>query len=585
MLMELSKKIGLSVVIGLLISLFSTAFASPVIIKSNDASPLELGPHYQLFIDSEHSTTINDILSPSPDIKFSSLPNGKFNLGYRSETHWFKLNVVNNESHAIKQILEFNYPLLDELSVYIVRDSNKQLLAQYDTGDLIPFTDRDYQHPNFIFPVTLPAQTNLTFYFRIFSKGSMTADATLWQPDAFQEKSRLEYFYLALYLGLLIGLLSYNFLLYISLREVSYLYYVLFVSSLFFAMGSYSGLWFERLWPSSPYWHNISSPIAFSLVGTFAILFSKSFLQTRSTIPQLDKALSFIMIAFLIMIITSSVIPLSYSAPALSILAVILAVVIIALGAVLSLRGNRTAIIYLVSWLFFIFGALALTARNFGLIPNTIFSQYAIFIGSAIEILLLSFALAQRINQVQKHSQYLISANSELKDQESSLKQLAHYDALTGLSNRTLIMEKFSLLLANGKRNSTQVAILFLDLDGFKPINDRYGHNIGDDVLVIMADRLRSLLRNSDVIGRIGGDEFIVLVDEGDGDFNPQEVANKIKSIIAEPISIMGDNLHLGVSIGAASYPNNGKDLASLVSFADTAMYIDKAYRHNYSQN
>lgn len=100
-----------------------------------------------------------------------------------------------------------------------------------------------------------------------------------------------------------------------------------------------------------------------------------------------------------------------------------------------------------------------------------------------------------------------------------------------------------------------------------------------------MADRLRSLLRNSDVIGRIGGDEFIVLVDEGDGDFNPQEVANKIKSIIAEPISIMGDDLHLGVSIGAASYPNNGKDLASLVSFADTAMYIDKAYRHNYSQN
>jgi diguanylate cyclase (GGDEF)-like protein len=304
-------------------------------------------------------------------------------------------------------------------------------------------------------------------------------------------------------------------------------------------------------------------------------------LQTHSHIPRLDKALSFILIAFVAVIISSPVVSLSYSAPALSILAVILAGMVMTIGIILSLKGHRTAVIYLISWLFFILGALVLTARNFGLIPNTILTQYAIFIGSALEMLLLSFALVQRIDQVQKHSQYLITANSELKDQESSLRQLAHYDALTGLSNRTLIMEKFALLLAHSKRNDTKVAILFLDLDGFKPINDLYGHHIGDDILIIMADRLRSLLRNSDTIGRIGGDEFIVLVEKGDGDFNPQEVANKIKKAIAEPISIMGDNLQLGVSIGAAIYPDNGKDIATLVSLADTAMYIDKAYRHH----
>lgn len=581
MLMELSKKIGLSVVIGLLLSLFSTAFSSPIILESSDAKPIDLGPHYQLFVDSEHTTTIDDILSPSQEIKFGPLPNGKFNLGYRPEAHWFKLHVANDESRAIKQLLEFNFPLLDELNVYLVHDSSKRILAQYDAGDLTPFSSRDYQHPNFIFPVTFPARTDVTLYFRILSKGSMTAGATLWQPDIFPERSRLEYFYLALYLGLLIGLLSYNFLLYLSLRDVSYLYYVLFANSLFFAIGSYSGLWFELLWPLSPYWHNLSVPISFSFVGIFAILFSKSFLQTHHTVPRLDKAFSFIMVAFIALLISSPIVSISYSAPALSVLAVTLAGIVMAIGIKLSLKGNRTAVIYLISWLFFILGVLVLSARNFGLIPNTALTQYSLFIGSALEMLLLSFALAQRIEQVQKHSQHLITANSELKDQESSLRQLAHYDALTGLSNRTLIMEKFSLLLAHSKRNSTKLAILFLDLDRFKPINDLYGHHIGDDVLIMMADRLRSLLRNSDAIGRIGGDEFIVLVEEGDGEFNPQEVANKIKSTIAEPISIMGDNLQLGVSIGTAIYPDNGKDLATLVSFADTAMYIDKAYRHS----
>ncbi len=276
-----------------------------------------------------------------------------------------------------------------------------------------------------------------------------------------------------------------------------------------------------------------------------------------------------------------SVVPLSSIAQILSILALIFAATISIVAINLSLKGHRTALNYLAAWLFFIMGALVLSARNFGLIPNTVLSQYAIFIGSALEMILLSFALAQRINQVEDNNQRLASDNSQLKDQESSLKQLAHYDALTGLANRTLIMEKLDLLLALSKRNNKKLAVLFLDLDGFKPVNDRYGHDIGDAVLITIADRLRSLLRDSDYIGRIGGDEFIVLVEDGDQEFNPQQVANKIRTAIAEPFSIMGENIQLGTSIGISIYPDNGNDTPSLITFADTAMYINKAYRHN----
>ena len=560
---------------------FSSAFATPILINDNQLNPIELGPHYQLYIDETQTLSIDDILSSAANITFSPLSNGHFNLGFQTDTHWFKVSVQNTESHELKQLLKFDFPLLDKISVYAVDAISKRILSHFESGDTYPFEGRPYQHPNFIFPLTLPAQSDMDLYFQIKSEGTMTAGASLWNPESFSEQHRLDYFYLALYLGLLIGLLCYNFLLYLSLRDKSYLYYVLFSGSLLLALGSYSGLWFELLWPNSPLWHNISVPLSFSLMGIFVVLFSRSFLQTRTRVPKLDKALHFIMIAFVALIIAISVVSLSTIAQVLSIVALILAITISIIAINLSLKGYRTALIYLVAWLIFIIGALVLSARNFGLIPNTVLSQYAIFIGSALEMILISFALAQRINQIKDHYQRLVSDNSQLKDQESSLKQLAHYDALTGLANRTLIMEKLELLLALSKRNDKKLAVLFLDLDGFKPVNDRYGHDAGDEVLITMADRLRSLLRNSDYIGRIGGDEFIVLVEHGDQEFNPQQVADKIRTAIAEPFSILGEKVQLGTSIGISVYPDNAQDIPSLVSFADTAMYINKAYRHH----
>lgn len=99
---------------------------------------------------------------------------------------------------------------------------SKRILVHYNAGDTKPFESRHYQHPNFVLPITLPAQSDLAFYFSIRTEGSMTAGATLWHPDVFSEQSRIDYFYINLYISLLAALICYNFLLFITIREISY---------------------------------------------------------------------------------------------------------------------------------------------------------------------------------------------------------------------------------------------------------------------------------------------------------------------------------------------------------------------------
>jgi len=193
------------------------------------------------------------------------------------------------------------------------------------------------------------------------------------------------------------------------------------------------------------------------------------------------------------------------------------------------------------------------------------------------------------LHRVKDRTEALEEANNKLLSQGEELKKLAHYDPLTGLANRTLVNQQADLLLTRCKRDKTKLAVLFLDLDGFKPINDRYGHKVGDDLLIIIANKLRKSLRETDIICRLGGDEFIVIIESGHGDFysdfSPQEVANKIKKSISQRVMLNGYSIQIGVSIGSAIYPDEGESLNTLISVADKAMYTDKKARKESAKN
>ncbi len=166
---------------------------------------------------------------------------------------------------------------------------------------------------------------------------------------------------------------------------------------------------------------------------------------------------------------------------------------------------------------------------------------------------------------------------------EETIRQMAYHDTLTGLPNRVLFQDRLTLALIHSQRKKQKCAVLFLDLDRFKAINDSLGHNIGDKFLQGVADRLRRCVRGSDTVSRLGGDEFNVLLQELDHAEDAIAIAEKIVVSVSHPLKINNNAIQITVSIGIAMYPDDGNNAETLMKNADLAMYqAKKRGRNNY---
>ena len=173
---------------------------------------------------------------------------------------------------------------------------------------------------------------------------------------------------------------------------------------------------------------------------------------------------------------------------------------------------------------------------------------------------------------------------TERKQAEQKIAHLAHYDYLTDLPNRALLLDVLNHSISLAKRNKHKVAVLFMDLDGFKQINDTLGHEAGDLLLIGVAQRIKKTIRESDTVARVGGDEFILVLDNIDSAENSEFVANKILVALSEPFDLMGQPGRVGGSIGISIFPNDSENPAQLVKQADEAMYLAKQGGKNTSR-
>jgi diguanylate cyclase len=153
----------------------------------------------------------------------------------------------------------------------------------------------------------------------------------------------------------------------------------------------------------------------------------------------------------------------------------------------------------------------------------------------------------------------------------------ARHDALTGLPNRTVAEDRLEQALARAQRHKQMFAIFCIDLDGFKAVNDNLGHQAGDELLRLVAARLRSRIRHSDTFARIGGDEFLAIIEDCNGDAAAQAVGESLVASLQEPLNVEGKTVWISGSVGIAMYPTDGKHPAELKRNADQAMYQAKA--------
>jgi diguanylate cyclase (GGDEF)-like protein len=410
-----------------------------------------------------------------------------------------------------------------------------------------------------------------------------------------------------LYFGSLLALGTYNLLLYFSIRDRAYLEYVLCAAGMAIGLASANGFAQQFVWPEWPAWSNVAYPFGFSIGGLFGAMFTRTFLDTRRTAPRMHRLLAVIMGLF---VLSMAAYLVSYRLAAMLVSLGGLAVSVISLsaGVVAWRRGHPGARFFLLAWTVLLIGVGVMGMRNFGWLPTNLFTVYAMQVGSTLDLLLLSFALADRINsmrgekeaaqaesieakqrmletlmrteeeleaRVEARTRELEAANAHLMDNERTLSKLARQDVLTGLGNRIALEEEMLKAIARASRLGVGVAAMLIDLDRFKPVNDEHGHGVGDEVLRLVAARLRECTRKTDTVARLGGDEFVVVLEGRNVVTDAHAVAEKIVACMDKDISLHGLTLRVGASIGIAVLV--GADTPDdLLRRADQAMYVAK---------
>lgn len=567
--------------------------------------------YIDLLEDSSRILGLTDVQSPEISAQFLpvQLIDNDINLGYSKSAYWLRLRMqAPSDAHLAQTwLLELGFPAIDHVSAYIV---DKRGWHAYQTGDMQPFDQRPYPHRHFIFPLLLDPGQQTTVYLRVESAGTLTLPVMLWTEPAQLVYSQSAYGLLALYYGMLLALALYNALLFLSLRDPVYLAYVLF--TVFMAVGqiSLNGLGNQYLWPNWPAWGNVALPVGFALCGFFGAWFTRLFLHTRHSAPRYDRVLQALGGIFALLAAAPLVLPYQWVAVLVSLQGITFSLVSTGIALFGLKSGNRSARWFLLAWSLLLAGIVVMGARNLGWLPTNMLTTNAIQIGSVLEMLLLSFALADRIHlarqekeqaqvetlaakeamvtalrlseqqleqRVAERTRELAEANTRLRASEAQLTELAQHDPLTGLANRRRLTDALYQALNQAMDNRSEGAVLLVDLDRFKPVNDHYGHEIGDRLLQEVARRLQECVAPSDTVARLGGDEFVLLLPAPHSHAEVEHIAALVLAQLRRPVDTPAGSHAISASIGVAYLPADGHTPEELLKSADLAMYRAKA--------
>jgi diguanylate cyclase (GGDEF)-like protein/PAS domain S-box-containing protein len=728
---------------GLLYLLASSALASAKVLDVSQPGngSVSLTQYLDVLEDASLKLTLTDVQRPEIAANFKTdLPNtGALTFGYIPSAYWVRLALRNDSDYPLERMLEISNTLLSNIQFHQPVSGGKY--HSITTGYGMPFSTRPYSNRNYVFPLTLPAHSNQVIYLRFQAVDPLIIPAILWEPQAFHDFERNDYFVQALYFGGVITMILFNLLLFISLRDVIYFWYVSVAVCFALTFATTTGLFHESLWPDAMYGLSIlhakglsfsSGYFGFSVSFMALLMFMRHMLMTWKLVPKLDQLLKIAVGINLIMAIG-----LAISAETFILIAShfnnVTALLLIGTAIFCAFKRQRSAYFFLIAYAVMSVGGILYGLRNLGIVSSNFISTNGPQFGSAVEMVMLAFALADRFNTIRKEKEqvqkaafdaqriafetehrlvetlklsermlearveertaklriaatafeshectvvtdpdsiilqvnpafyettgytaeeavgqhvsmlnsgkhdaafyaamkesidktgswqgeiwnrkkngevypkwltitavegddgvitHYVATHQDITDRkvaEDRIAELAFFDPLTNLPNRTLLKDRLKQAMTASNRSGKFGAVLFLDLDHFKTLNNSMGHEKGDLLLQQVAQRLASIVREGDTVARLGGDEFvIVLVNLGE---TAEDAAKQTEITGRKMLAEVNQKYQLGdfdhnctASIGATLFKGHETTIDDSLKQADMAMYKSKSSGRN----
>ncbi len=550
--------------------------------------------------DKDGRMNLQDVMTGEGGLTFVPGTKDVANFSFTKSAYWFRFELVNKDSPIDNWLLEVQYTPLDRITVYLVdADGNA---VTYRGGDKWPFAKRAIKHRNVMFKVPVATGQSVRVFVRVLTDGSLQLPLVLRSPDALLAQDHEEQAVLGVFYGVLLAMLLYNLLIFVSIRDINYLYYVWYIAGWIMFQMSINGLAFEYILPEYPAWANKAIPFSTGFANLGVLLFSRGFLQVPQNLPRVNhlfKACAILTVGIMLSSLFGSYnLSIKVGAGA----TILIAVMIVSVG-IWSIRlGVRQARYFMVAWTGLLVGIVVYALKTFAVLPTTFVTEYGMQIGSAFEVILLSFALAHRMRilkednermqrettetlerRVQERTRELDEALMGLSDANSKLMELNHVDGLTGINNRAYFDEQFGTEWQRSMRIGSPIGLLMLDIDHFKQFNDNHGHLGGDACLKLVANTIQDAIRRpADKCYRYGGEEFVAVLPHTDLP-GSAFIADRIcKAVAALEFVFEGKTIPVTISIGVCSMvPPRGSDYNALISAADQALYEAKHQGRN----